>query len=150
MPRKSWLNNRLHHADLSLQWKRRLFSINLKLIHSTQANYPVLSVKKARRSTPAETSRNHELEITLGHSDAQKAGKPLQDFQSGTIGLSRTTCSCFRGRTSAKTTGPKPQNPTKLQPYLENSQQSSYLYREVEDYRYNMHILPVQKIGKYT
>ena len=92
--------------------------------------------------------RNHELEITLGHSDAQKAGKPLQDFQSGTIGLSRTTCSCFRGRTSAKTTGPKPQNPTKLQPYLENSQQSSYLYREVEDYRYTLHILPVFKIGK--
>ena len=70
--------------------------------------------------------RNHELEITLGHSDAQKAGKPLQDFQSGTIGLSRTTCSCFRVRTSAKTTGPKPQNPTKLQPYLENSQQTSF------------------------
>ena len=44
-------------AESSLQRRRRLFSINLKLIHSTQAYYPVLSVKKARRSTPAETSK---------------------------------------------------------------------------------------------
>ena len=69
MPRKSWLNNRLHNAESSLQWRRRLFSINLKLIHSTQAYYPVLSVKKARRSTPAETSKKP---WTRDHSRTQR------------------------------------------------------------------------------
>ena len=150
MPRKSWLNNRLHHADLSLQWKRRLFSINLKLIHSTQANYPVLSVKIARTSTPAETSKKP---WTRDHSRTQRrteGGETSPGFPVWDHRALANYMLLFPRKNYSEDNGTKPQNPTKLQPYLENSQQSSYLYREVEDYRYNMHILPVQKIGKYT
>ena len=133
MPHKSWLNNRLHHTDSSLQWKRRLFSINLKLIHyysgllpssSCQENKKVNSIRDFKETVKSRSPRTQRR--TEGR-------ETPQETQPGTIGHARATSTCYRGRTPATTTGQQ-LTPTKLAPHSIAVNFSSNLDRAVEDY----------------
>ena len=93
------------------------FSNRFKLIHYYSGVLPSSSCQEDSKVMSSETSQETMQPRSLLDKRRTEGGEPSQGIQPGTIGLSRTTCSCCRGRTLAKETGPR-LNHTKLEDTL--------------------------------
>ena len=110
---------------------------------TTQAYYPVLAVKKTRRSTPSETSKKP---WTQDHSRTQRrteGGETSPGFPVWDHRALANYMLLFPRKDFSEDNGTKTTEPHQAAALLGKQSTSCYLYREVEDYRYNMHILPV-------
>ena len=92
-------------------------SNRFKLIHYYLGVLPSSSCQEDSKVMSSETSQETMQPRSLLDKRRTEGGEPSQGIQPGTIGLSRTTCSCCRGRTLAKETGPR-LNHTKLEDTL--------------------------------
>ena len=93
------------------------FSNRSKLIHYYSGVLPSSSCQEDSKVMPSETSQETMQPRSLLDKRRTEGGETSQGILPGTIGLSRTTCSCCRGRTLAKVTGPR-LNHTKLEDTL--------------------------------